>query len=126
MDVSVKVVAGSGTTSGQPSLRCQFNWASDIFSFYRCMGYHSTDDPRLPAKFVCYDCRLKTDMSWYMIKDTVYPQIMSKWRDFVTFRCVLAALLVLWLIDLRSRRAIKVAENMNVITAALFAKAFGE
>ncbi|KAJ2929981.1 hypothetical protein H1R20_g7105, partial [Candolleomyces eurysporus] len=73
-----------------------------------CMGFHSTDDPRMPAKFICFDCRLKADVvSWMIIKECLYPRIMEKYRDFVTFR-----------------RAIKVAENSKAITPVDFAKSF--
>ena len=51
--------------------------------------FHSTDDRRMPAKFICFDCRLKADVvSWTMIKEGLYPRIMEKYRDFVTFRYV--------------------------------------
>lgn len=73
-----------------------------------CMGFHSTEDPNLPSKFVCFECRLKADVLYTVIKDSAYyAQIMAKWREFVIFR-----------------RAIKVAENMKVITPSTFASSF--
>ncbi|RXW20515.1 hypothetical protein EST38_g5322 [Candolleomyces aberdarensis] len=73
-----------------------------------CMGFHSTSDPRMPTKFICFDCRLKADVfSWTFIKESAYPRIMEKYRDFVTFR-----------------RAIKIAENSKAITPVDFAKSF--
>jgi hypothetical protein len=91
--------------------------------------FHSTDDPRMPAKFICFDCRLKADIvSWTMIKEGLYPRIMEKYRDFVTFRYVLLSSSFHVASDgLHSwcRRAIKVAENSKAITPVDFARSFG-
>ncbi|KAG2020134.1 hypothetical protein CC2G_005502 [Coprinopsis cinerea AmutBmut pab1-1] len=71
-----------------------------------CMGYHSARDPRLPNKFTCFDCRLRADPSFkYIIEDTVYPSIMEKYREIVTFR-----------------RAVKVFEESGSMTQSEFAK----
>lgn len=48
--------------------------------------YHSTDDQRIPPKFVCIDCRLRADISWELIKSELYPRLMSKYRDLALFR----------------------------------------
>jgi len=55
--------------------------------------YHSTSDKRLPAKFICIDCRLRADISWELIKSGVYPQVMTKYRDLALFRHVMNILL---------------------------------
>jgi len=48
--------------------------------------YHSTEDKRIPAKFICFDCRLRCDASWGLIKTDIYPRLMNNFRDLVLFR----------------------------------------
>ncbi|EKM82502.1 hypothetical protein AGABI1DRAFT_52691 [Agaricus bisporus var. burnettii JB137-S8] len=73
-----------------------------------CMGYHSIEDGRIPANFICFDCRLRCDASWGLIKTNIYPRLMNEFRDLALFR-----------------RAIKVAEEMKVITALQFGRQLG-
>lgn len=73
-----------------------------------CIGYHSTDDKRMPLKFICIDCRLHADISWELIKSELYPRLMSKYRTLALFR-----------------RSIKVAEKMGILTPMNFAKQLG-
>ncbi|KAJ7154281.1 HORMA domain-containing protein [Mycena filopes] len=73
-----------------------------------CMGFHSTDDPRMPEEFICFDCRVRADISWELIKVDLYPKMLSKFKDLALFR-----------------RAIKVAESKNPETVADFAKLVG-
>ncbi|KAJ3745036.1 HORMA domain-containing protein [Lentinula detonsa] len=77
-------------------------------TFYRCMGYHSTKDPRLPEKFVCFNCRIRADPSWELIKVELYSTLIIKFRELASFR-----------------RAIKVAEKHSPLTAVKFAQAMG-
>ncbi|KAL5529555.1 hypothetical protein ACEPAG_5540 [Sanghuangporus baumii] len=51
----------------------------------RCMGYDSTSDPRLPAKYVCIPCRLQSDIKFDLIKDK-YPEILAAFVDLILFR----------------------------------------
>ncbi|KAJ6531207.1 HORMA domain-containing protein [Mycena capillaripes] len=74
-----------------------------------CMGFHSTDDSRIPEEFICFDCRVRADISWELIKVDLYPKMMSKFKDLALFR-----------------RAIKVAELNNPSAVADFAKLVGE
>ncbi|KAF7363938.1 DNA-binding protein [Mycena sanguinolenta] len=74
-----------------------------------CMGYHSTDDPRIPEEFICFDCRVRADLSWELIKVDLYPKMISKFKDLALFR-----------------RAIKVAEVNNPHSFADFAPLVGE
>ncbi|KAF8623560.1 hypothetical protein AX15_006330 [Amanita polypyramis BW_CC] len=73
-----------------------------------CMGYHSVKDTRIPVKFICFDCRLRADLSWELVKIDLYPKIMSKFRELALFR-----------------RAIKVAELRKPTTLMEFNSFFG-
>ncbi|KAK0463577.1 HORMA domain-containing protein [Desarmillaria tabescens] len=73
-----------------------------------CMGYHSSQDPRLPDKFVCFDCRVRADPTWEMIKMDLFPTMLSKFRELASFR-----------------RAIKITEKFEPETAAQFTKQMG-
>ncbi|KAJ6531600.1 HORMA domain-containing protein [Mycena vulgaris] len=70
--------------------------------------FHSTEDRRIPEEFVCFDCRVRADLSWELIKVDLYPKMLSKFKDLALFR-----------------RAIKVAEMNNPATVADFAKLLG-
>jgi hypothetical protein len=48
--------------------------------------YHSDKDERIPQKFICFDCRARADVSWDLIKTSLYPQILSKFRELALFR----------------------------------------
>ncbi|TFK42379.1 HORMA domain-containing protein [Crucibulum laeve] len=74
-----------------------------------CMGYHSVDDKRLPTKFTCFDCRVRADLSWELIKVDLYPKMLSKFKELALFR-----------------RVIKVVEAKKSATPAEFAKGLGE
>ncbi|KAF9261437.1 DNA-binding protein [Marasmius fiardii PR-910] len=73
-----------------------------------CMGYHFTQDPRLPQSFTCFDCCIHADPSWELIKVDLYPAMILKFRELAIFR-----------------RAIKVAEKEDPTTIAEFAKHMG-
>ncbi|KAJ7578469.1 HORMA domain-containing protein [Mycena floridula] len=73
-----------------------------------CMGYHAYSDARMPAKFICFDCRVKADISWELIKVELYPKMSSKFKELALFR-----------------RAIKVAERDGPGTPQEFAKKLG-
>ncbi|KAJ7811429.1 HORMA domain-containing protein [Mycena olivaceomarginata] len=73
-----------------------------------CMGFHSTEDRRIPEQFICFDCRVRADLSWELIKVDLYPKMMSKFKDLALFR-----------------RAIKVAETNNPQNVADFAPLVG-
>ncbi|KAJ7161498.1 HORMA domain-containing protein [Mycena crocata] len=74
-----------------------------------CMGFHSTDDPNIPEEFICFDCRMRADVSWELAKIDLYPKMLSKFKDLSLFR-----------------RAIKVAEIHNPEVVGDFAKLLGE
>lgn len=48
--------------------------------------YHSIEDGRIPANFICFDCRLRCDASWGLIKTNIYPRLMNEFRDLALFR----------------------------------------
>ncbi|KAE9398986.1 DNA-binding protein [Gymnopus androsaceus JB14] len=73
-----------------------------------CMGYHSATDQRLPQNFICFDCRVRADPSWELIKVELYSTLIVKFRELASFR-----------------RAIKIAEKNSPLTAVEFAKAMG-
>ncbi|KAJ6563234.1 HORMA domain-containing protein [Mycena sp. CBHHK59/15] len=70
--------------------------------------FHSDEDRRIPEQFICFDCRVRADLSWELIKVDLYPKMLSKFKDLALFR-----------------RAIKVAETKNPATVADFAKLVG-
>ncbi|KAI0822740.1 HORMA-domain-containing protein [Trametes gibbosa] len=52
-----------------------------------CMGYHSAQDHRVPAKFVCFDCRVKADRNWDLIVvHDLYPRMIARFRDLAIQR----------------------------------------
>ncbi|KAJ7217029.1 HORMA domain-containing protein [Mycena pura] len=71
--------------------------------------FHSTKDGRIPEEFVCFDCRLRADNSWELIKVDLYPKMLSKFKDLALFR-----------------RAIKVVETYNPQIVADFGKIVGK
>ncbi|KAI5900491.1 uncharacterized protein SCHCODRAFT_02563200 [Schizophyllum commune H4-8] len=66
-----------------------------------CMGYHSKKDKRLPKYFICFDCVARSEDTWELIKNTMYPQMRGRLQDLARFR-----------------RAIKKAETMGQNTTA--------
>ncbi|KAJ7735275.1 HORMA domain-containing protein [Mycena maculata] len=76
--------------------------------WYHTCFYSAVDD-RIPQEFICFDCRVRADLSWELIKVDLYPKMLSKFKDLALFR-----------------RAIKVAENNNPEAVADFAKLLGE
>ncbi|KAF8891245.1 HORMA domain-containing protein [Infundibulicybe gibba] len=48
--------------------------------------YHSITDVRMPSKFICFDCRLRADVSWELIKVDLYPKMISKFKELALFR----------------------------------------
>ncbi|KAI0063417.1 hypothetical protein BV25DRAFT_1883873 [Artomyces pyxidatus] len=74
-----------------------------------CMGYHSTQDKRLPNEFSCFHCRLRSDENWEMIVvQTWYQDLLSNFGRLALFR-----------------RAIKVAEKDEPESSKVFAKLIG-
>lgn len=59
--------------------------------FWQWFGhrYHSTKDPRMPPKFICFDCRVHVDVNWELIRHDLYPRMRSKFKDLALFRHVL-------------------------------------
>ncbi|KAI0707776.1 HORMA-domain-containing protein [Earliella scabrosa] len=52
-----------------------------------CMGYHSAHDPRIPTKFVCFDCRVKADRNWDLIVvHDLYPRMIARFKDLAIQR----------------------------------------
>ncbi|KAH9843171.1 HORMA-domain-containing protein [Rhodofomes roseus] len=52
-----------------------------------CMGFRSAKDKRLPARFVCFDCRVKADQNWELIVvHDLYPRMMERFKDLAIFR----------------------------------------
>ncbi|KAF8163511.1 hypothetical protein B0H34DRAFT_695693 [Crassisporium funariophilum] len=72
-----------------------------------CMGYQSSRDSRIPPKFVCFDCRVRADTRWELIKLDLYPKMLSKFKELALFR-----------------RAIKIAETDQSFTLAEYSKSF--
>lgn len=84
-----RVVVTNGITSGMDiddtvPLQC----THILTILYRCMGYHSVQDPRLPEQFICFNCRLRADPSWELIKVELYSSLIIKFRELASFRCV--------------------------------------
>jgi hypothetical protein len=75
------------------------------------MGYHAADDPRLPETFICFDCKVKADPSWELIKVDLYPMMISKYKELAPFRCTFFCQNLIMALTTEPRRAIKVVEN---------------
>ncbi|TFY60425.1 hypothetical protein EVJ58_g5155 [Rhodofomes roseus] len=74
-----------------------------------CMGFRSAKDKRLPARFVCFDCRVKADQNWELIVvHDLYPRMMERFKDLAIFR-----------------RAIKVFETFKPDCLSAFTKLIG-
>jgi hypothetical protein len=84
------------------------------------------EDRRMPEEFICFDCRVRADLSWELIKVDLYPKMMSKFKDLALFRCVLFATWNILSYPAGNRRAIKVAELNNPESVADFAKLVGK
>ncbi|KAJ4466587.1 HORMA domain-containing protein [Lentinula lateritia] len=87
---------------------CSCEGGCDKWYHIWCMGYHSVQDPRLPEQFICFNCRLRADPSWELIKVELYSSLIIKFRELASFR-----------------RALKVAEKHSPLTAVEFAQAMG-
>ncbi|KAI0807770.1 HORMA-domain-containing protein [Fomes fomentarius] len=52
-----------------------------------CMGFHSSQDPRFSAKFICFDCRVKADRNWDLIVvHDLYPRMIARFKDLAILR----------------------------------------
>ncbi|KAH9952085.1 HORMA domain-containing protein [Amylocystis lapponica] len=52
-----------------------------------CMGYHSAKDERIPAAFICFDCRVRADQNWDLIMvHDLHPRMMARFRDVAIMR----------------------------------------
>ncbi|OSD08508.1 DNA-binding protein [Trametes coccinea BRFM310] len=52
-----------------------------------CMGYHSAQDPRIPPKFICFDCRVRADRNWDLIVvHDLYPRMIARFKDLAIQR----------------------------------------
>ncbi|KZT71267.1 HORMA-domain-containing protein [Daedalea quercina L-15889] len=52
-----------------------------------CMGFHSAKDKRVPAHFLCFDCRVRADQNWELIVlHDLYPRMMERFKDLAIFR----------------------------------------
>ncbi|KAI9571402.1 HORMA domain-containing protein [Boletus coccyginus] len=73
-----------------------------------CMGYHGTQDRRLPLQFVCFDCRLRRSPEWDFIAGRTHADMISRFKDLALFR-----------------RAIKIFEVHRPNTALQFREQIG-
>lgn len=73
-----------------------------------CMGYHGSQDNRLPEQFLCLDCRLRKSSDWDIITGKIHTEIISRFKDLALFR-----------------RAIKIFELRNPATAKQFREKIG-
>lgn len=45
----------------------------------RCMGYHTAKDPRLPKKFICFECSVRQASNWLIIENKdMFPTMKAK------------------------------------------------
>ncbi|KAG2067057.1 DNA-binding protein [Suillus decipiens] len=68
-----------------------------------CMGYHGARDKRLPAQFICFDCRLRSSHEWDLITGEIHADMIARYKDLALFR-----------------RAIKIYEVHQPSSASLF------
>ena len=50
------------------------------------ISYHSNNDERLPKHFICFDCVARSEDTWELIKNTMYPQMRGRLEDLARFR----------------------------------------
>ncbi|KAG2100211.1 HORMA domain-containing protein, partial [Suillus discolor] len=65
--------------------------------------YHGAQDKRLPAEFICFDCRLRGSHEWDIIAGKIHDDIIARYKDLALFR-----------------RAIKIYEVYQPSSASLF------
>lgn len=122
--VSIDYAVGVWGKGVDPKLKMASAYRTNFLS-----RYHSIKDPRLPSEFVCFDCRVRADSSWELIKVNLYPIMLSRFEDLALFRHVLARSTLaksLRTVDFAfNRRAIKIAEKKKAGTPADLAKAYG-
>ncbi|KAG1727923.1 HORMA domain-containing protein [Suillus paluster] len=82
--------------------------ASDEDLSGRCMGYHGARDKRLPARFICLDCRLRGSHDWDIFSGKIHADMIARYKDLALFR-----------------RAIKIFEVHQPSSAALFREHIG-
>ncbi|EPQ57954.1 hypothetical protein GLOTRDRAFT_103922 [Gloeophyllum trabeum ATCC 11539] len=83
-------------------------WCDSCGRWYH-VWYHSAKDKRLPAKFLCFDCRVRADQNWDLIVvHDLYPSMIAKFKDLALFR-----------------RAIKIAEIHEPESPSEFCKLLG-
>ncbi|KAG1719892.1 HORMA domain-containing protein [Suillus paluster] len=73
-----------------------------------CMGYHGARDKRLPARFICLDCRLRGSHDWDIFSGKIHADMIARYKDLALFR-----------------RAIKIFEVHQPSSAALFREHIG-
>lgn len=73
-----------------------------------CIGYHGSQDNRLPEQFLCLDCRLRKSSDWDIITGKIHTEITSRFKDLALFR-----------------RAIKIFELRNPTTVKQFREKIG-
>jgi len=88
--------------------------------------YHDTKDPRLPQAYICFDCTIKADPYWDLLKLDAYQALISAFKVLATFRCVPSSVFYVTDTDLAvCRRAIKVAEHHGAESGLSFGKKMG-
>ncbi|KAH9945814.1 HORMA-domain-containing protein [Epithele typhae] len=74
-----------------------------------CMGFHSSQDHRVPEKFICFECRVKADCNWHLIEvHGIFPHIIARFKDLAI-----------------QRRGIKIFETHGPDSPATFTKLIG-
>ncbi|KAG2135217.1 HORMA domain-containing protein [Suillus bovinus] len=73
------------------------------FGTHFCLSYHGAQDKRLPAQFICFDCRLRDSHLWDIIAGKIHADIIARYKDLALFR-----------------RAIKIYEVYQPSSASLF------
>lgn len=48
--------------------------------------YHGAQDKRLPAQFICFDCRLRGSHEWDIIAGMIHADIIARYKDLALFR----------------------------------------
>lgn len=66
----------------------RLNNFSSSTTFSMIDRYHSSDDRRLPANFICLPCQLKNDVYFSLIEDG-FENTLTAWANLACFRYVL-------------------------------------
>ena len=90
---SIATVADVGITSGAQTFSFSYFALRLRLTFwvqYRCMGFHSIQDKRIPQRFLCFTCSLERDENWAIVRLQPWcPELLNKHAQLALFRYIM-------------------------------------